>query len=780
MATLWNSVCRLLDALSGEPPVGCIGLVAFARVTGVKASKVRTLSCLRRIGLRRIARRQRPRDAVRLERCETLEERVNDPIVDEECGLLDRVKAALEKLPQARVASQAPLVRELERLRETMISGDEAKDQSALLEQYHHQSAVLEQLQRAGPPAQVDADSPYFGHLRLQEGDAVRDLCLGKTTCLAKGVRIVDWRDAPISKIFYRYAQGEDFDEQVAGRERIGEVLVRRMVRIRDGQLQRVQAPEGDFVRDPQQPERWLRRGVERPRLAGSETAALRAHDLGQAADRRLGSDPTGRAQRVDKHLPDITGLIDPSQFDLITRPSAGFLVIRGGAGSGKTTVALHRVAYLAFDDPKIDSEDTLVVMFSKALRNYVKHVLPSLGVNRVRIVTYPDWVSEERKRHFPRLPVKPRDDAPAIVQRIKLHPLLAVALEAQVERIPGHARWEQALDDWASVLTLAPLLRETVADVAPGAFSEAEIEKFVEWNRARISEIYNHLAGEEDSGAQLDPEDDAILLRAWQLRVGPLQGKGKRPLRFRHVVLDEVQDFSPLEVQVLLGCLGPSKNITLAGDTQQHVMQNSGFTSWSEFFRYLGVEGAEVDTLKISYRSSAEIVKFAYSLLGALQEETEFPVATRRGPAVEFFQFGHRGECVAFLADALRELRREEPHANVALLTPTRASSRAYYEGLGACEIQSLRLVTDEDFAFAPGVEVTEIEQVKGLEFDYVVLLDVDAGQYRDVPSARRMLHVGATRAIHQLWLIAVGPPSPIVAAIVSGDGAADTAQTR
>lgn len=704
---------------------------------------------------------------------------MSDPIVDivveEEHELLAQVRAALANLPDAKTASHAPLVRELERLREIMISGDEAKDSSALLEQYHHQSAVLEQLQSAGPPAKVDPDSPYFGHLRLLEGDTTRDLCLGKTTCLAKGVRIVDWRDAPISRIFYRYAQGEDFDEEIAGRERIGEVVVRRMVRIQDGELQRVQAPEGDFVLDPARPGHWLKRGTEAPRLSGAKVEALQTHALGAATDRRLGSDTSGRAQQVDKHLPEITGLIDPSQFDLITRPSAGFLVIRGSAGSGKTTVALHRVAYLAFDNPRIDSKDTLVVMFSKALRNYVKHVLPSLGLHRVRIVTYPEWVNEERKRHFPRLPGRQREDAPAIVQRLKLHPVLAAALEAQVERVPGINRWEQALDDWASVLTLESLLRETTERVAPGAFSDQDIEKFVSWNRDRVDEIYSHLAGEEDTGAALDPEDNAVLLRAWQLRVGPLLGKNKRPLRFRHVVLDEVQDFSPLEVQVLLGCLGNTPSITLAGDTQQHVMQNSGFTSWSEFFRYLGVEGAEVDTLRISYRSSREIVQFAYSLLGELQEDDEQPQATRSGAPVELFQFGHRGESVAFLADALRDLRREQPMANVAVLTPSKESSRNYFEGLEQCEIPGIRHVVDQDFSFSAGVEVTEIEQVKGLEFDYVVLVDVDAGNYRNVPSARRLLHVGATRAIHQLWLLAVGPPSPIVASLIEGRSKAE-----
>lgn len=709
-----------------------------------------------------------------------LEKSLKHPIVEEERALLDRVRAALAELPEVRVASQAPLVRELERLRELMISGDEAKDASALLEQYHHQSAVLDQLQRAGPPAKVDPDSPYFGHLRLQEGDAIRDLCLGKSTCLAKGVRIVDWRDAPISTIFYRYAQGDDFDEEIAGRERIGKVLVRRMVRIRAGELERVQAPEGDYILDPDRPGSWLRRRVQGPRLSGGEAAALRAHHPGSALDRRLGSDSSGRTRRADKHLPEITGLIDPTQFDLITRPSAGFLVVRGSAGSGKTTVALHRVAYLAFDDPRIDSKDTVVVMFSKALRNYVKHVLPSLGLHQVRIVTYPDWVNEERKRHFPRLPHRAREDAPAIVQRIKLHPVLAAALEVQVERVTGHRRWEQVLDDWASVLTLAPLLRETTERMAEGAFSEQDIEKFVDWNRARVDEIYAHLAGEADTGAALDPEDDALLLRAWQLRVGPLQTKGKRPLRYRHAVLDEVQDFSPLEVQVLLGCLGPKPNITLAGDTQQHVMQNSGFTSWSEFFRYLGVAGTEVETLKISYRSSREIVQFGYSLLADLQEDEEQPAATRSGPPVEFFQFEHHGACVAFLADALRELRRAEPLANVAVLTPSADSSLNYFEGLERSEISGIRHVTDQDFSFSPGVEVTEIEQVKGLEFDYVILVDVDVANYRDVPSARRLLHVGATRAIHQLWLLAVGRCSSIVAELVPEIRGDDPASPR
>jgi DNA helicase-2/ATP-dependent DNA helicase PcrA len=153
-----------------------------------------------------------------------------------------------------------------------------------------------------------------------------------------------------------------------------------------------------------------------------------------------------------------------------------------------------------------------------------------------------------------------------------------------------------------------------------------------------------------------------------------------------------------------------------------------------------------------------------AHGVLGPLREEEEPPEATRSGPPVELFRFTDRGACVAFLADALRELMQAEPLASVAVLTPSDQASGLYYEGLSRGDLPGLRRVEKQDFTFAPGVEVTEIEQAKGLEFDYVILVDVTATDYPDAPGARRLLHVGATRAVHQLWLTSVGTPSPIV----------------
>ena len=301
-------------------------------------------------------------------------------IVAEERSLLQAVTRALEQSPASRPPSETALVEELAHLRDALRAGVKAEDQAALLEQWNRQSALLEQLRASRQAPQVSRDSPYFAHLRLREGGTEFDVLLGKATWLKGGVQIVDWRHAPISRIFYRYRQGDDYEEEIAGRERNGEVVTRRTVAIRDQRLLRIEAPEGTFVPDPDAADGWRRIEREPPRLAGGEGAALRAHAPDEGATRRLGTHLHGAQQRADKHLPDIAGLIDPEQFALITRPSTGFVVIRGTAGSGKTTVALHRIAYLAYDDASIDSAQTLVVVFSPALRDYVSHVLPALS----------------------------------------------------------------------------------------------------------------------------------------------------------------------------------------------------------------------------------------------------------------------------------------------------------------------------------------------------------------------------------------------------------------
>ncbi|MEO8601877.1 MAG: UvrD-helicase domain-containing protein [bacterium] len=684
-------------------------------------------------------------------------------IIAEEQALLAQVRQALDTHEESPGPSESTAVAELERLREQLISGRGTDDRAAALLEFNRQEALLRQLRTSRQRARVAADSPYFGHLRLREQGREWDVCLGKATFIERGVSIVDWRNAPVSQLFYRYEQGDEYDEELVGRHRLGSVVARRTVTIRDSTLRRVDAPEGIFRRETAAAE-WQEVAREAPRLAGGEGVALRVYRAETTGATGLGVSASGRPTRADKHLPDIAGLIDPEQFELITRPSTGLVVIRGTAGSGKTTVALHRIAYLAYDDAAIDSERTLVVVFSRALRDYVSHVLPALGVHHVRVCAFHEWAGEQRRRHFPMLPRDTADDAPAVVHRLKNHPVALELLAAQVAVHKGAATARQALDDWGSAFGDVERVTAVVERVAPGVFTSAELGRAAEWCGQRYRDLLAFLAREDPTPVEVGSEDEALLLRAWQLRVGPLRDGGNRPLRFRHVAIDEVQDFSPLDVRVLLDCLDEGRSMTLAGDTQQHVLQEAGFTSWSEFFSHLGLSGTEVSTLRVSYRSTHEIVRFALELLGPLREDDTPPETTRSGPPVELFRFTDHGACVGFLANALKHLEAAEPTAAVVLLAPNAEVASMYYEALEKADVPRLSLVRDQQFSFSAGIEVVEIADIKGLEFDYVVLLEASATHYPDTPAARRRLHVGATRAIHQLWLTSVATPSPLL----------------
>jgi DNA helicase-2/ATP-dependent DNA helicase PcrA len=681
-------------------------------------------------------------------------------IVEDEKALLQRVQTLLEEEPYISPPSETEIVQELVRIRDE-INHSKDEDRGALMAQYHQQFYILEQLRSARDQEDVDPDCPYFAHLRLQENGRQRDLCLGKATRIQRGVRIIDWRNAPISRVFYRYQQGDVYEEDFGDRTLSGEVLARRTVTIQRGELKRVDAPEGTFLRTDAG---WEVIEREPPRLAGGAGATLRAYGTEESVGRRLGTDLHGSRRRQNKRLPDIAGLIDVDQFELITQPSSGFVVIRGTAGSGKTTIALHRIAYLSYNDPRINSNRTLFLVFSKALRDYVSHVLPALGVERVRVQAFPDWLEQQLRLHFPMLPKGRSELAPAAVVRLKLHPVLMIALERQVQNVSGPSNALQAIDDWASILIQKEPLHGLFREFDPNAFTERELVTATTWCRDRYEELVAWWEDKESTECSLEHEDAALLLRAWQLRVGPLRFRKKHPLRYRHVALDEVQDFSPLEVRVLLDCLDQRQSITLAGDTQQHVMKDAGFTDWSSFFEHLGVAGTSVSTLRVAYRSSREVVSFALALLGDLREDDTPPVTVRTGPPVELFRFTDHGACVAFLADVLQALLGQEPLASIALITPSTQVSDIYYSGLLQAEVPRLRQVQEMEFAFRPGVEITEISEVKGLEFDYVILIEASAQCYPDTPANRRLLHVGATRAVHQLWLTSIAEPSSII----------------
>lgn len=779
-------------------------------------------------------------------------------IVDDELAQLRRVHALLgrEAAPSdGPTAASSDFERDLIALRD-QIADEKPEDLPSLVEQMTRVQALASGRRGGKTALPIDAASPYFAHMRLRaEGRGgqphEQDVLIGRRGLIdrAAGVQIVDWRDAPVSQVYYRYDEGDDYDEEVAGGTLRGVVLARRNVTIAGGKLRRIGCPQGTLVASGEG--EWSElSGDEVVLLAGGQGTAARPPRPGPPPRGRRRMEPARSATDGNKTLPEIAALIDRAQFELITAPGTGLVVIQGGAGSGKTTVALHRIAYLVFHDTRhFKPSRCLFVVPSEALARYVAGVLPALGVNGVPVTTFRSWARNLRKRLVPSAPDRYADDTPAAVTRLKKHPALLTLVERAVDEELAAARRElgERLGDapaaawvlaaWDKNGERAPVERaratrrmvERGAIDLPAATAHAaeeslrkiqsrlgdvrrilfelytdrgrlealradgvveaagvrEIEELVRWCSAQLEEATppelegvdeERLApvdglplddGSEEGGARarLDEEDDALLLRLYQLVHGELRRVDGEPLVYDHIALDEAQDLSAAEVKLLYQATNERRSFTIAGDVAQRVVFDNGFRGWEALLGDVGVGGAvKVRPLKLAYRSTAPVMRFATRVLGPLAATEATDVEARPGVEVSLHSFDGMGEAVAFVADALRSLVGREPSASVALLTRHPGQADAWWAALARAEVPQLRRVRRQDFAFAPGVDVTDVGQVKGLEFDYVILLDVNETSYPDSVEARHLLHIGATRTTHQLWVVTTGAPSPLL----------------
>ncbi len=795
-------------------------------------------------------------------------------IIDEELTLLAKTQRQLVQENAAR-AAKTEFDTDLLSLRD-QIADARLEDVAPLVSEMYRMQAIGA-ANGKGRALPVDIKCPYFGHLKLKDSlkPKARDVLIGNRGFVKAGseVAIVDWRNAPVSRIYYCYEEGDDYEENFGGRPVNGLVEARRTLSIVDGKLRRITWSEGALIlrRDGT----WISLGQGlRPVLAGGAGISVRpppAHEpppdfkpgtLGVVGDEDL---------REDKHLREITALIDPQQFKLITSPDSGIVILQGGAGSGKTTVALHRAAYLHFENPNIfNPKKMAVVVKSEPLTEYISRVLPSLDVAGTEVVTLNGWMHRTRRKVLPELKRKTVHEVPAAVARLKKHPATLGLLEAGVEleaegieermtdRLPAGAansvrmkwqglaklallpriremgRWidsaaatragvdgknkkslhgvlrraraagDDVFSSWADLLTDRELLKASL-DARGDSYEEDEINELVRWVSMQADDPLSHDAEEfEESGrkaraeaekelsnaakrqkrdednrdigidgryldedspfGKFDEHDDALLLKLTQLKYGGLPIAGsKRTVSYEHLIVDEAQDLSPTDIAVLKGSLTKRESMTLAGDTAQKLIFDNGFETWQDMLEDVGVAGVKIDQLKISYRSTRPVVEFARHVLGPLADPDP-PVVPRDGVPVDQFLFGSTGEALAFLGESLRSLLLRERKASIAVVTRYKAQADIYYQGLQKSEVPSLRRVYGKNFSFTPGVDVVDISQIKGLEYDYVILAEVNANTYGDNRESRHLLHIAATRAVHQLWSISVGEASPLL----------------
>jgi len=762
---------------------------------------------------------------------------VGSRIVAEELRLLATVYLALDHAEAKQ--SNAAAGRDLDEGRmlelRDEVSTAKPEDLPALFEQMHNLAALRAQRGK-GAVGAIDRGSPYFGHIRLEEtypGEKKprrRDVLVGGRSYVdsTAGIRIVDWRHAPVSRIFYRYREEDDYEEMLGNKLVEGNILARRSVSIQKGVLRRVSAPQGTFVL--QDSGKWSRVDVR-----ASQFVVRGPEDRPQ-----LGVGADGKA-RNDKVLPAIASMLDSAQFELITKPGAGVVAIQGSAGSGKTTVGLHRIAYLhSIDATRFRPDRMLVIVPTEALIHYTSRVLPDLGVEGVPVMTFQRWAVRVMLDLYPKLPSRISDETPGVVVRMKTHGNMLRAIDELVARTETEIderirtqmpKWEggqKVIDAWsrttgkpdervselsswiAGKRTIAGAAApNTIPEVTKGALAQlgAELRKksrgvFDLWdelctNMPLLERTFKGPNGESLTGfgpgqlkqahewctlqtrirqehdrdgdtPSLDAEDYSLILRIFQALRGPLVDGEGNLMRVAHLFVDEVQDASPIELRILMDLTGKDKCVTLSGDLAQRMLEDDddrGEFHWSDLLDALELPTSGdgmMEPLKVSYRSTAQITKFAREVLGPHAHEAE-PIADRHGPPVELFPFSSPGEAVAFLADALRDLHRVAPTANVAVLARFGPQADVYYEGLERAEVPNVRRVRKQDFSWEPGVDVTDVRQTKGLEWDEVVLVDVNRASYPDSSQARHAMYVGATRAAHQLWCVTSEEPSPI-----------------
>src|ERR1051325_6166584 len=147
-------------------------------------------------------------------------------------------------------AGSSDLDQDLLSLRD-QISEARAEDLPPLIEQMTRLAALKARL-GGGRSLPVDITSPYFAHMRLKEAGKSRDVMIGKRGFIdrSSNVQIVDWRNAPVSRIYYRYEEGDDYEEEIAGRRVEGMVEARRNISIARGNLRRIGPPQGTYLKD--------------------------------------------------------------------------------------------------------------------------------------------------------------------------------------------------------------------------------------------------------------------------------------------------------------------------------------------------------------------------------------------------------------------------------------------------------------------------------------------------------------------------------------------------
>ena len=589
---------------------------------------------------------------------------------------------------------------------------------------------------------------PYFGRidfLEKKENSKVMPIYIGIHTFYdpeSRATLIHDWR-APVSSMFYDHELGEAGYRSPSG-EIKGVISLKRQYRIRGGKM--------EFMIE----------------------SALTVHD--DILQKELSSN-------ADDKMKNIVATIQREQNRIIRNEDIRTLIIQGVAGSGKTSIALHRIAYLLYTfRDSISSKDILIISPNKVFSDYISNVLPELGEETVpetsmeqilsgvlehkyKYQTYFGLVNELLEKPssslIDRIAYKASFGFISELDKFILHientyfkaadvkltkyiTIPAPFIEEQYlrfNRYPIRRRFDAMADymldmlkiQYAFTVTTAGrnLLKREIRLMFAGNNDIQVYKDFFKWTN-------NPGMFKMRKGHTLEYSDLAPLA---YLHLA-LEGNGNQPFRVKHLLIDEMQDYSPIQYKVIQK-LFPCRK-TVLGDAGQSV--NPYGSSTAETIQK-SLTASEIMKLCKSYRSTFEITDFAQKI----HPNAELEPVARHGEKPQILQFGSAVEELSGIMGLISTYRKSG-YKSLGIICKTEQQARKMADMLKSYA-NDISFLSSQSSAFVQGIVITSAHMAKGLEFDEVIIPQTDERNYRSEID-KSMLYVAVTRAMHRLTL--------------------------
>ena len=428
------------------------------------------------------------------------------------------------------------------------------------------------------------------------------------------------------------------------------------------------------------------------------------------------------------------------SLVELDASRRSGVLYVRGGAGTGKTAVAVHRAIHLARQG-SLDEGRIIYLCFNRVLAETVRDLIGDVGgpdvAGRVDVTNFDRWVHGYLARRGHRHPPVDWDGATlraAMEQELTKRPELREAL--------GNLDPTLAFDEVFEMVRpyqFGSLAEYLDADRTGRGFGLRGEQRRAVWalHEAASPEATGHLAPDDLTRRALDE----------------LASDTER-VPYRAVIVDEGQDCSPVMARLSLQLAGGHRNrLTVFADPPQAIYPRG----YRGALAALAPRGRDVRTLRKPYRSTSEVLELARSLWDDDQEMTsevgELHHSSRHGPRPVMHTRSGRAEVNAAVVERVRGQIGDRSLSEIAILTSTRARCRKLQRVLAAAGIEAEVVMRSSVVASGASVKIVTVHSAKGLDFPSVHLVDFHPVG-REGQSARAELYVAVTRSSSDLDL--------------------------